>query len=563
MSPLPRRVALLLEAKRISADQMAIAAAQAAGSRQSLESALLALGFVTEADVCAVVAAAEGLEPVSLEECLPDPQALACIPKGLAQKLCVLPLALQGDGQGLVVAMPDIDDVMVLDELRAALPPGMDLLPKIATATSIRRVLDQAYGFSLSIDALLQEAMDAPAHVIAGGGDVSPVAKLVDALLVDSMRHRASDLHLEPGPGFVRIRYRVDGVMRPVRMLHARFWSPLCVRLKVLAGLDIAESRCPQDGRIAFRHKGLEAEFRVSTLPTIDGENIVLRVLEKGSLAHLCLDALGLDDAEKMRVQELLRVPDGITLVAGPTGSGKTTLMYALLDAMNSEHRNIMTLEDPVEYALPLLRQVAVNQLPQVSFADGVRAILRQDPDVLLIGEIRDAETAHMAFRAAITGHRVFATVHARSAVDVIPRLQDLGVRPLMLSGTINAILSLRLLRRVSPACVERRLASPEAKRQLGVAADAACELAFVAERFCDTPHQGYSGRKLVLECLRVDDQIDTLIHRGAPPAEILAYAQKSGHRTLADAAREQVLRGVTTLDEAARVVGFFAGYRG
>ncbi len=334
MSPLPRRVALLLEAKRISSDQIAIARAQQAGASHSLESALVALGFVTEADVCAVVAAADDLEPVTLEDCAPDPEALACIPKMLAQKLCVLPLALQANGQGLVVAMPDIHDVMILDEVRAQLPPDVDLVPKIAPATAIRRALDRAYGSVLSIDALLQEAMDTPAENRAGGGDAVPAAKLVDALLIDGIRRGASDLHLEPGRGFVRIRYRVDGVMRPVRMLHARFWSPLCVRLKVLAGLDIAESRCPQDGRIAFRHEGLEAEFRVSTLPTIDGENLVLRVLEKGSLAHLCLDALGLDDKEKMRMHELIAIPDGITLVAGPTGSGKTTLMYALLDAL-------------------------------------------------------------------------------------------------------------------------------------------------------------------------------------------------------------------------------------
>ena len=319
--------------------------------------------------------------------------------------------------------------------------------------------------------------------------------------------------------------------------------------------MDIAETRAPQDGRIGLSLSGHAIDFRVSTLPTVHGENIVLRVLDrqKGIVA---IDELGLETETLDQLKIMVARPEGLLLVTGPTGSGKTTTLYSVLSHLNTETVNIMTLEDPVEYPMGMIRQTSVNEAVRLDFANGIRSMLRQDPDIILVGEIRDEDTAKMAFRAAMTGHQVFSTLHSNSAIGAIPRLLDMGIRPEIMAGNMIGILAQRLVRKLKQACIEPYAASPIERRILDLAPDAEDQVIYrVAEEFRHAEHQGYSGRLAIMELLKFDREMDELIARGATHRDLTNAARKNGFKSLAEAAVRRVLEGITTIDEVSRVV--------
>jgi len=384
--------------------------------------------------------------------------------------------------------------------------------------------------------------------------------RLVDALLMDAVKRGASDIHFEPEKRFLRIRYRIDGILRQVRILHINYWAGMAVRLKVMANMNIAESRAPQDGRISLTLSGHSIDFRVAAHPTIHGENIVLRILDRKK-GIVPLDQLDLQPDALDTLKLMMARPEGIILVTGPTGSGKTTTLYSLLNHINTEEVNIMTLEDPVEYPMSLIRQTSIGEATKLDFANGVRSMMRQDPDIVFVGEIRDEPTAEMAFRAAMTGHQVYSTLHTNSAFGAIPRLLDIGVKPHVMAGNIIGIVAQRLLRKLCSACkVEYQ---PDALEARLLASDDTDILPggtlFRAAGCPRCEFTGYRGRLALMEVLKVDDAMDELIAEGASLGAIRKSARESGFRTLADNGVRRIWQGLTTLDEVARVVDLTA----
>ena len=379
------------------------------------------------------------------------------------------------------------------------------------------------------------------------------MVRLVDALLNDAVKRSASDIHFEPEQGFLRIRYRIDGVLRQIRSLHKNYWAAMVVRLKVMSNMNIAETRAPQDGRISLMLSGHQVDFRVSSQPTTHGENIVLRILDRDK-GIVPLEDLGLHSEDLKTLKLMLARPEGIILVTGPTGSGKTTTLYSILNYINTEGINIMTLEDPVEYPMAMIRQTSVNEVVKLDFASGIRSMMRQDPDVILVGEIRDQETAEMAFRAAMTGHQVYSTLHTNSSIGAMPRLMDLGVLPDIMAGNIIGVIAQRLVRKLCSQCKAPYTPDPGTRRLLGMEeGDTRPVFQAVGCARCD--NMGYKGRVAIMELFKLDAEIDDLIARRATGREIRADASSKGFRTLAHDAVSRVLLGQTSLEEISRVV--------
>jgi len=377
--------------------------------------------------------------------------------------------------------------------------------------------------------------------------------RLVDALLNDAVKRGASDIHFEPEQGFLRIRYRIDGVLRQIRSLHKNYWAAMVVRLKVMSGMNIAETRAPQDGRISLLLSGHQVDFRVSAQPTTHGENIVLRILDRDK-GIVPLEDLGLQPEELKILKLMLARPEGIILVTGPTGSGKTTTLYSVLNYVNTEGVNIMTLEDPVEYPMAMIRQTSVNEVVKLDFASGIRSMMRQDPDIILVGEIRDQDTAEMAFRAAMTGHQVYSTLHTNSSIGAIPRLMDLGVLPDIMAGNIIGVIAQRLMRKLCVHCRVPYDPDPATRRLLNM--DESDDRPVYRPAGCPKcENQGYKGRLAIMEIFKLDPEIDELIARRATGREIRLAASAKGFRTLADDAISRVLMGQTSLEEISRVV--------
>jgi len=433
----------------ITSDQVKIALTEQRKSKELLGKILVRLGFATEAIIRDVMGGVIGQKSIALNNAIADNEAIKLIPKDMARRLCILPLAYEPQRKVLTMAMADIFNVVTLDQVNIHLDGNAEVVPVLAGEAEIEKAIDQFYGFELSVDGILHEietgeidyqSLDAESDEYS-----QPVVRLVNALLSDAVKRGASDIHFEPEAGFLRFRYRIDGVLRQIRSLHKNYWSAIAVRLKVMSGLNIAETRAPQDGRVSLALAGRTVDFRVSTLPMVHGENIVLRVLDRDK-GIVSLTELGLLEESLDLLKLMVARPEGIILVTGPTGSGKTTTLYSILTYLNRESVNIMTLEDPVEYPTVMIRQTSVNEALRFDFADGIRSLMRQDPDVILIGEIRDKDTANMAFRAAMTGHQVFSTLHTNSALGAIPRLLDIGIKPNIIAGNIVGIIAQRLV---------------------------------------------------------------------------------------------------------------------
>jgi type II secretory ATPase GspE/PulE/Tfp pilus assembly ATPase PilB-like protein len=554
---------LLVQQGFITTDQLAIALAEQRHNNIPLGRLLVRLGFVTETAIRDIMARTIGQEAIDLSQVIADPEALRQVPQEFARRNRILPIAFHAQDQVLTVATTEIFNVVAMDQLRAMLGAQIEIKTQLAAEAQLEDYIDQFYGYELSVDGILKEIETGEIDYdsLQAGGDeyTQPMVRLVNALLVDAVKRGASDIHFEPEYAFMRVRFRIDGVLETVRSLHKTYMPGITVRIKVVSDMNIAETRAPQDGRLSLTLNGRPVDFRVSTQPTIYGENIVLRVLDREkSIISLDRMTLPKDITDKLAI--MLARPEGILIVTGPTGSGKTTTLYSLLAQVNDETVNIMTLEDPVEYPLTLMRQTSVNEVARMDFANGIRSIMRQDPDIILVGEVRDKETAEMAFRAAMTGHQVFTTLHTNSALGAFPRLYDIGIQPDIMAGNIIAVIAQRLVRTLCPQCKQPYKPSREERMLLGEYADQASMLHRAAGcKHCD--NKGYKGRTPVMELLVMDGDMDELVARRSTAKELRTAAMAKGFRPLAEAGLQRVLDGVTTLAELARAVDLTGRY--
>ncbi|MCV6639401.1 ATPase, T2SS/T4P/T4SS family [Candidatus Albibeggiatoa sp. nov. NOAA] len=547
---------ILLDAHIISEDQLNIALTEQKKTHEQLGRIMVRLGFISEAVLRDVLSQSLGQGTVDLSKLVVDYDAMQLVPKTTARRHNMLPISFNKETNTLIIAMSDIFNVLAVDQLVASLGGSIQVEPVLASEVEIVDAIDNIYGFDLSLDGILHEIEtgEVDYQSLATADEYSqPLVRLVDALLADAVKRNASDVHFEPEKGFLRIRYRIDGVLQQIRSFHKNYWSAIAVRLKVMAGLNIAENRIPQDGRMTLTLSGRHIDFRVSVQPTVYGENIVLRILDS-QRGIMTLDNLGLTDENLQTLQLMIARPEGMILITGPTGSGKTTTLYSILNHLNTELVNIMTLEDPVEYVLGQVRQTAVNEGVKLDFASGIRSMMRQDPDIILVGEIRDEDTAEMAFRAAMTGHQVYSTLHTNTAVGAIPRLSDIGIYPDIMAENIIGIIGQRLIRILCEQC--KQAYQPTELHKTLLDYDVQQALSIYRPQGCDMCHnRGYKGRLALMEILRIDEPLQDLIAHKATTFDIRQHAKKSGFQTLAQDGIRRILEGHTSLEEVSRVV--------
>lgn len=557
-APKRRLGALLVEQGTISEDQLRIGLLELKTSKKPLGTVLIDLGFVTDSIIRDALSENIGQRSVDLSNAVLDAQSIKIVPQDLARRYTILPLSYDSKTKHLTLAMADTFNIVALDQVRALNGGDLQITPVLGGESEIIRVIEQFYGFDLSIDGILHEIetgnMDFASLELNDDEYSHPMVRLVNALLADAVQLGASDIHFEPEEAFLRIRYRIDGVLRQVRSLHRSYWAAMVVRLKVVSNMNIAESRAPQDGRISMSLVGRQIDFRVAAQPTTYGENIVLRVLDrkKGIVA---MDNLGLSEENLNLLRLMLARPEGIILVTGPTGSGKTTTLYSVLNHINTEKVNIMTMEDPVEYPMPMIRQSSVNESAKMGFGEGIRSMMRQDPDIILVGEIRDHVTAEMAFRAAMTGHQVFSTLHTNSAVGAIPRMLDIGILPDVIAGNVIGVVAQRLVRKLCPSCKTSSVADEFEKQLLGISKNTSDVTLYNAVGCAACDYQGYKGRTSVIEILKITGEMDDLIGRRASMREMTNLAKSQNFRPIAHDACRRVLDGTTSLEEISRVI--------
>jgi len=549
---------ILISQGMVTPDQIEIALFEQKKSREKLGGILVRLGFATEDIIRDVIGDIAGQKIINLDDVIADNEAVQLVPEHIARNHHILPLTYDRGGRILTIAMTDTCNVVALDHLNIQIGRDVRVFSVMAGITEIEKAIDRFYGFELSIEGILREietgeidynSLDAANHEYS-----HPVVRLVNALLVDAVKRYASDIHFEPEEWFLRIRFRIDGVMRQIRSIHRNYWSAIAVRIKVMADMDIAETRLPQDGRISLQISGRIVDFRVSTFPTLHGENTVLRVLDR-QRCIVSLDKLGLQNDKVVLLETMALKPAGIILVTGPTGSGKTTTLYAILNRLNNLSVHIMTLEDPVEYLMPLIRQTSIGPTARLDFATGLRSMMRQDPDMILVGEIRDEETAQMALRASMTGHKVLSTLHTNSALGAISRLYDLGLRPDILSGNITGVVGQRLVRRLCNSCKETQVINCQEQMLLGIDAYDAQRILYRPAGCVSCEGTGYKGRLAVVEIVSIDAEMDEIIARRGTQHELMRHAVSRGFRTLAQAGAERVLDGSTSMAEVSRKI--------
>jgi general secretion pathway protein E/type IV pilus assembly protein PilB len=549
---------ILISQGILTEDQLRIALLEQLKSRQPVGKLLVQLGFVSEATLRDALSEKLGLQSVDLGQIVVDPGSIRIVPREFAKRHNLFPVALDKERKRLILAISDTNNIVALDQVRAQLRGEFEIELRLAGEQEIIRAIEQFYGHELSIDGILHEIetgeIDYQSLQAAGDEYSQPVVRLISALLADAVERAASDIHFEPEQNFLRIRYRIDGVLRQIRSLHKTYWPAMAVRIKVMAKMNIAETRAPQDGRISLSLTGRQVDFRVASQVTTHGENIVLRILDRQK-GIVPLDQLGLQPEALTMLKKMIQRPEGIILVTGPTGSGKTTTLYSILNHINHDGINVMTLEDPVEYPMTLIRQTSVNEAAKLDFANGIRSLMRQDPDVILVGEVRDEDTAQMAFRAAMTGHQVYSTLHTNSALGAIPRLVDIGLSPEIMAGNIIGVVAQRLVRKVCRHCRQPYVANGADCKLLGIKPDAKPPTLYRAVGCDHCDYQGYRGRLAIMELLKIDGEIDELMAGKATARELLKAALAKGFRTLADDGARRVLDGSTSVDELMRVV--------
>ncbi len=511
---------------------------------------LLALGYCTSADIASALAEQANLQALDLERWQPDPEALARIDATTAHTYGALPVSLAGGV--LTVAIADPLNTAILEDL--AFATGLEVRGAMADAAQLRKKVREHYGEETSLaDAIAEASRSSHAADPSSAAASAPVVRLLNSILQRAIRDRASDVHFEVFPDVLRIRYRVDGALYEVESPPAHLSAPLIARIKVMSDLDIAETKLPQDGRIALAIDGRPVDLRVATLPGVSGEGCVLRVLDRSAVS-LDLAALGLAADEIGALERATQLPHGIVLVSGPTGSGKTTTLYAMLNRANDEAIKIITVEDPVEYDIDGIVQIPINEEIGVTYPSVLRTVLRQDPDKILVGEIRDRETAQVAVEASLTGHTVFATVHTNDAPSAITRLVDLGLEPFLITATLEVVVAQRLVRRVCTDCKEAYEPDEDLLRELGPEGERLRGARLFFGKGCERCfHTGYRGRTAICEIMPMNDALRAAILRRASTAEVRELAQANGMRVLRESGIAVVLEGVTSLEEITR----------
>ena len=566
--PQTRRLGDLLVAEGlINEAQLKQALAEQKGKTEKLGSILARLGFITEEQLIGFLSRQYGIPSITLHNIDVDAETLRLVPAPIARKYEVLPV--KRIGGTLTLAMADPTNVFALDDV--AFMTSLQILPVVAPQAAIRKAIDKAYEAvqQSSMNEMLTEiTADANVEVLEGesetarvdvfelkeSADEAPVVKLVNMVLVDAIRKGASDLHWEPYEKHFRIRFRIDGVLHEMLSPPKRLEPAIISRLKIMSSLDISERRVPQDGRIKLRFGSKEIDFRVSVLPTIFGEKAVLRILDKESL-ELDLTKLGFDAWSYEKFNHAIHQPYGMVLITGPTGSGKTTTLYSAISTINAPEHNIMTAEDPVEYNLKGVNQVQVNEGVGRTFAAVLRSFLRQDPDVILVGETRDLETAQISIRAALTGHLVFTTLHTNDCPSSVARLVDMGIPPFLLSSALLMILAQRLGRRICKDCRQPVEGREEDLIPYGHVPQGLTNVTFYRGKGCATCNfTGMKGRVAIYEVMPVTEAVRDMILKNAATADIREQAQKDGMKTLRQAGLMKVIEGTTTVEEVVRV---------
>jgi len=525
----------------------------------SLEEALLRMGLVTQPDVTRAWASHLGREVVDLETVQISPALLELIPQAIAKRQNIVPInRLNGR---IIVASAEPLDFNTLDNLRFLL--GADIDYVLATRDALQEMLSRCYGsVEESVDTLLSEFTDSEITRVDMGGATdagdedsdAPIVKLVYMIINDAIKRRASDIHIEPLEARLRIRYRIDGVCHEIQNPPKRLQGAILSRVKIMSGMDIAEKRLPQDGRIQMRVGGRDIDFRVSALPAQHGESMVLRILDRESVM-VSIEDLGFDPGDHERFNRIIKRPNGIFLVTGPTGSGKTTTLYSALNVLNRPDTKIITVEDPVEYQMSGINQVEVNADIGLTFARILRSVLRQAPNIILVGEIRDRETAEIAIQAALTGHLVFSTLHTNDAPSAMTRLIDIGVKPFLAASAVMAVMAQRLVRRICAECREETTPAESALESAQMSAQQAAATTFYKGAGCRSCSEtGYRGRIAIFELMAMNPTLRELTFNCTPTTEIFRAAVAAGMTTLRQDAIRKVIAGVTTIDEVVRI---------
>ena len=558
----------LLKERMLTENQLQRAQDQARRNTVALQKVIVDLGFVTEKELVEALGRRLGVGFVDLDSLTLDAELSRLIPENLAKRYQVFPVGQQGNR--LILAMADPMNVIAVDDIR--LVTGFEIESVIATEGAIERVLNNVFGSNelatLEGEVKGLEGTDFPntfgavdeeeelnLEDLQKRMEEAPIVRVVNLIISQAITDKASDIHIEPEAKTVRVRYRVDGVLHEIMTTPKHIQAPMVSRLKIMASMDIAERRVPLDGKIHLTHDGREFDLRVSTIPTVHGEKTVMRILDKNSV-QLGLNKLGFMDSNLRLWESLVEKPYGMLLVTGPTGSGKSTTLYSCLNKLNQGERNITTVEDPVEYQIAGINQVQTNNKAGLNFATALRSFLRQDPDILMVGEIRDGETAKIAVEAALTGHLVLSTLHTNDACGAVSRLTEMKVEPFLVSSALVGVLAQRLARQICPNCKDSYRPDPEALRKLGMNAFGETEINFYRGRGCEhCKTTGYRGRSGVHEILTVTERVRSLILANASSSELRQAAIEDGMQTMQHDAIQKVLQGWTSLEECLRVI--------
>jgi type IV pilus assembly protein PilB len=548
---------ILLKRQILSPDQLSEAKAMQQQSGAKLQDAIVKLGYATNDDVLAAIAEFHGMQFVNLTDVTVPPSVVEMVPESVARENVVLPMSQENGA--LKIAVSDPSDFDTLQKLQFIL--NKDIQPMLATREQIIEAINRHYGQTEteSVDSMLQEFTDTQidfteteqtSNQAAADESDAPVVKLVNLIIAEAVSLRASDIHIEPFADRVRVRYRIDGVLVERDSPPRRLLAPLLSRIKIMGSIDISEKRRPQDGRIKMNLKGKHYDMRVSVLPTTHGQSVVMRILDRGNISVSVKD-LGFGEDDYKRFQSIIKRPNGIFLVTGPTGSGKTTTLYAALNELNRPDRKIITAEEPVEYYLPGVNQCEVKHSIGLDFSRIIRAMLRQAPNIILVGEIRDQETAEIAVQASLTGHLVFSTLHTNDAPSAITRLQDIGVAPFLVASSVIAIMAQRLVRVVCAKCKDKDTPPAAELKAAGYTPEQLAKSNFMRGKGCpNCNHTGYRGRKGIFEMLRMTAAIRDMTFTRAAAQVIRRQARLLGMRTLLEDGIIKALNGMTTLDE-------------
>jgi len=545
---------LLVEAGAITKKQLEHALAEQGNNGKRLGETLIYLGYINEQQMLRTLEQQLGVSYVQLSEMEIQAEALSVVPLFLAERYNIMPIRI--DGSRLLLAMNDPTNFYAIDDVRMV--SGLEVETVLAEAKDIVASINNNYGVKgrveNAVNRLKNEEVTATIRDLADATENAPIVSIVNSLLDQAVHDKASDVHIEPSEDKVRVRFRVDGVLREVITFPKSTQAPLLSRIKIMAEMDIAEKRLPQDGRIKIMKKGREIDVRVSTLPTILGEKVVMRILDKEAV-NIKLNELGFSAKNMELYSKMISNSYGLVLATGPTGSGKSTLLYATLMKLNSVAKNIITVEDPVEYRIAGVNQVSVNNKAGLTFANGLRTILRQDPNIIMVGEVRDTETAEITINAALTGHLVLSTLHTNDAPGAITRLLDMGIEPFLIVSSVRGVVAQRLVRRICPDCKTEYTPGPESDERILLGIGPNEPLVLCKGEGCAQCHYtGYQGRLAIHEVMPLLPEMKKLIMQHASDQEIFALAKKQGTSTIREDGISKVLAGQTTLEELVRV---------